>query len=168
MLHRIDDETAVLIRPIRPTDKRALQRGLGALSDASAHARFLAPKDHFTAAELSYLTEVDGADHAAFVAMEPGAGGRLLAVARYVRDPEHPDAAEAAITVADDLQGRGLGRRMGHVLADAARAHGIRRFTGSMLADNAAALALFASISERLTSEPLDGPVREIVAELAA
>jgi GNAT superfamily N-acetyltransferase len=145
-----------------------LQRALVCLSDESTRARFLAPKDQFSRRELTYLTELDGHDHVAFVAVELRHPTRIVAVARYIRDPEAPDSAEAAITVADHLQGRGLGRAMGEVLADAARSEGIARFTASMLSDNDAALRLFHAISERLVTEPLDGPVREIVAELAA
>ncbi len=158
----------MFVRPIRPGDKRSLQRGLVRLSDESTRSRFLAPKDHFSRAELAYLTQVDGSDHAAFVAFELRHPMQIVAVARYIRDPEAPETAEAAITVADHLHGRGLGRLMGHVLADAARAEGIRRFTASMLSDNVAVMRLFDSISERLTTQPTDGPIREIVAELAA
>ena len=168
MLHRLPDDTRVYVRPIRASDKLALQRGLVALSDESTRSRFLAPKDHFSRAELAYLTEVDGHDHVALVAFEATDPSRLVAAARFVRDPEHPETAEAAVTVADHLQGRGLGRLMGDRLADAAREHGVRSFTASLLSENDAALRLFASISERLRTAPVDGPVREIVAELAA
>ncbi len=168
VLHRLSDDTPVFIRPIRSADKLALQRGLIALSDESTRARFLAPKDHFSRAELAYLTEVDGHDHVAFVAFDFSSPSRLVAAGRFVRDPEDPQTAEMAITVADHLQGKGLGRILGNVLADAARAHGVRSFSASLLSENAAALHLFRTISQRLHTAPINGPVREIFADLAA
>jgi len=168
VLNRLDNGALVFLRPIRAGDKLALQCSLRALSDESTRARFLAPKDHFSRRELTYLTEVDGHDHVAFVAVEALHPTRIVGVGRYVRDPHERDTAEAAITVADHLQGHGLGRLLGEKIADTARTEGIRRFSASMLSDNVAALRLFSAISERLETLPIDGPVREIYAELAA
>ena len=72
-----------------------------------------------------------------------------------------------AITIADHLQGQGLGRRLGVIVGDAARERGIRRFTATMLADNDAAHRLFAAISERLEVTH-EGATDELVVELAA
>jgi RimJ/RimL family protein N-acetyltransferase len=168
VVHRLDDGTRVFVRPVRAGDKVALQRLIGGMSMESTRARFFTPKDHFTRAELTYLTELDGHDHVAFAAFDAGAPARLLGVSRYIRDPREPAAAEAAITITDELQGRGLGRLLGTILADAARAEGVTRFTASMLSDNVAAVRVFDSISARLETEPITGPVRDIVAQLAA
>lgn len=153
------------LRDIRPEDKLLLSAGLAHLSPASAHARFLAPKPRFTAPELRYLTEVDGVDHVALVAID--ADGNLVAVARYVRDPAAPGSAEVGIVVGDHRQGQGVGTWMGLELADRARRAGIARFTAIMLPDNHAALRLFERITARLRSSNHDG-VRELVADLAA
>ena len=88
-------------------------------------------------------------------------------VARFVRLREDPQTAEAAIVVADALQGQGLGRELGRRLADEARDRGVTRFTASLLSDNRAAHRLLASISERLESHHRGG-VEELVAELVA
>jgi RimJ/RimL family protein N-acetyltransferase len=136
------------------------------LSPESRRLRYLAPKPRLSSAELAYLTEVDGVDHVAFVATRAGDPGRLAAVARFVRSAEDPESAEAAIVVADDLQGQGLGRRMGMVLADAARERGVRRFTALILSENVAAQRLFAAVSDRLSTSTEHG-VRQLVAELA-
>lgn len=168
MVQRLEDGTRVFLRPIRPQDKLALQRLVRGLSAESARSRFFTPKDHLTRAELAYLTEIDGHDHAAVVALDADRPGVIVGVARFIRDLEHPAAAEAAIVVADDLQGRGLGRLLGERLADVARAEDVQRFTASMLSDNVAALHVFDAISARLDTEPVTGPVREIVAQLAA
>jgi len=152
----------LVIRAITPHDGVRLSAGLARMSADSVRSRFLAPKARLSGAELRYLTEVDGVNHVALVAVRPGG---LLAVGRFIRSVDSPDEAEVAIVVADDLHGLGLGTRLGLALADAARERGIRRFTATMLAENVAAHRLFASISTRLV-EHHNGPIDELVAEL--
>jgi RimJ/RimL family protein N-acetyltransferase len=159
--------TRVLIRPITPDDKALLVRGMASLSPRSARLRFLAPKTRLTLAELRYLTEVDQTDHVAFVAVPADDPETLAGVGRWVRDAEHPEAAEVAVVVGDCHQGEGLGTALGTVLADAARALGIGRFTAVMLPENTAAQRLFAHISGRLTTR-VHGGTYELVADLAA
>lgn len=150
--HVLSDGSAVAIRPIAAGDKQELQDGLHRLSDETIQRRFLAPKVRFTRAELRYLTEVDGHDHVALVVESERWPGMIVAVARYVRLNADPDTAEAAIVVADALQGLGLGTLLAERLAVAARAHGIERFTAEMLGDNRPAQRLM----ERLTAELRD------------
>jgi protein lysine acetyltransferase len=65
-----------------------------------------------------------------------------VGVARYVRNADDPYAAEIAITIVDDWQGRGLGTELLAQLSDRARSEGIRRFTALVAADNVAVAAL--------------------------
>jgi GNAT superfamily N-acetyltransferase len=167
MLVRLKDGTRVVIRAIRPSDRACLEGSHGRFSDESMRRRFLQPKPRLTSAELRYLTEVDGENHYALVATPLDDLESVVAVARFVRLTDDPTAAEAAILVADELQGLGLGKRLAHELADAARARGIRRFTASMLSDNKAALALMRTLSDRLESHYGAG-YREVVSEIAA
>ena len=156
-----------MIREIRPSDRALLEHSRGRFSDESMRRRFLGPKPRLSGSELRYLTEVDGYDHYAIVAVPLDDLDSIVAVARFVRLQDDPATAEAAIIVADELQGHGLGKRMAHQLADAARDRGIRRFTASMLTDNKAALALMRTLSDRLDSHYAEG-YREVVSELAA
>ena len=164
---RLRDGTEVFIRPIRPEDKALLVRGMAELSPRSARLRFMAPKNRLTLAELRYLTEIDDVDHYALVAVFMDDPRRLAGVGRWVRDVEHPEAAEVAVVVGDCLQGQGLGSALGEALADGARARGIARFTAIMLPENTAAQRLFAHISGRLSTRVSDGTY-ELVADLAA
>src|SRR5688572_363198 len=157
----------LLFRHIRPDDKGRLAVGLQRLSPETRHKRFLMPKPRFSSSELRYLTEIDGFDHVAIVAVSATDPEVFYGVARFVRLREDPTTAEAAIVVADSLQGKGLGRELGRRLADEARERGVERFTASMLGDNEAAHRLFRSISARLTEHTGSG-LREIVADLAA
>lgn len=155
----------MLIRPITADDTALLASGVEHLSLESAYARFLTPKATLSAAELRYLTEVDGVDHHALVAVLAEDPTLLAGVARFVRLTDDRETAEAAVVIGDALQGRGLGKTLGLQLADAARERGIKRFSAIMLSDNVAAHRLFGAISQRLESEHHNG-VRELIAEL--
>src|SRR4051794_29772422 len=166
-LVRLHDGTPLLVRPIEATDKAMLAAGLTRLSETSRQRRFLGPKPRLTASELRYLTEVDGRDHYAIVAVLPGTND-LVASARWVRLPSDPLAAEAAVVVCDDLQGKGLGKELARMLADAARERGIRRIHATMLSDNPPAMALMRVIAARLSDGGHQQGMHEVVAELAA
>jgi GNAT superfamily N-acetyltransferase len=151
------------IRPIQADDKDRLASGLDRLSAETIRKRFLAAKPRFTTRELSYLTEIDGRNHIALVALDDD---NLVAVARCVRLPDQPEVAEMAIVVADPYQGRGLGTRLAEELAERAREQGIRRFAGTMLPDNLAALALMGRIARAFEDDHLEHGLREVVVSL--
>lgn len=137
------DGTRAWIRPIRPDDKDRLQEGLQRLSPESRYLRFHTGVDRLSESQLRYLTEIDYADHMAWVAVDtdrPGAPG--MGVARYVRLPAEPDVAEAAVTVADEHQGKGLGSILLTVLSRSASEHGIRVLRNYVLVENEAMLRL--------------------------
>jgi GNAT superfamily N-acetyltransferase len=126
----------VILRPIRPSDRDLLLDGFERLSPQSRYRRFQAPMEDLSEPLLRYLTEVDHHDHEAIGAIDP-ASGHGIGIARFIRQADRPDAAEAAVTVADDWQRRGLGTLLLGALADRARAEGIRVFTAVVLAANA-------------------------------
>ena len=140
ILVTLRDGSSVTVRPIRREDAAALRAGFERLSQESRYRRFLSPMPELGKPMLRYLTEVDHHDHEALVAL--GADGTLVGVARSVRSCSDPHVAEAAVTVADDWQGRGLGTALLELLADRARAEGISRFTALVLASNREMLGL--------------------------
>ena len=145
------DGTEVLVRPIRPEDAPVLEDAFERLSSRSRYQRFLSPMARLNARTLHYLTDVDHHDHEALVAFDRETG-QGLAVARYVRDRTQRDRAEAAVTVVDAWQGRGLGTLLLELLEGRAREEGIDRFYALVLASNRDML----DILERL------GPMHEI------
>lgn len=168
MYTRLSDGTAVLIRRILPSDKRMLAEGVLRLSAESRQRRFLAPKPSLSAAELRYLTEVDGRDHYALVAQLANDPSAIVGVARFVRLPTDRSAAEAAIVVCDELQRRRLGTQLARMLGDAARRRGIRRFVATVLSDNPAAMRLMRTLTTRLRDAGHEQGVHEVTMELAA
>jgi GNAT superfamily N-acetyltransferase len=154
------DGTPVLLRPILPEDKAELLDGFRRLSPQSRYRRFLSPVDELTEEQLRDLTEVDYVDHFAWVAFDLGAtGGPGIGVARYVRVPGEPEVAEAAVTVVDDYQGRGLGTLLLEALGAVALENGITRFRGYALEENRAILEVLEGLGAS-TAHDSPGVVR--------
>jgi RimJ/RimL family protein N-acetyltransferase len=88
---------------------------------------------------LTYLTSVDQRDHVAIGASVESPDlktERGVGVARFVRLEGSRDTAEAAITVVDDMQRKGVGTVLLVELLRAAKARGIRTIRAEVLADN--------------------------------
>lgn len=153
---RLRDGTRCLIRPIRPEDKDRLQAGLQLLSPHARYLRFNAHIDRLTAEQLRYLTEIDYSDHMAWVALDQDdPDGPGMGVARYIRLKDEPTVAEAAISVIDRYQGRGLGTVLLAVLGKSALDAGITTFRNYVVASNDAMLELFEQLGATL--EPAGG-----------
>jgi len=139
----LNDGTRVVIRPIRADDKDLLRDVLERLSPRSRYHRFAMVVRELSVLELAYLTEVDNANHVAWLATEMvDERERAVGVARYVRSDYEPEVGEVAVTVADSYQGRGLGKLLLGRLADSARTNGVQRFLGYVCCDNTPILGL--------------------------
>jgi GNAT superfamily N-acetyltransferase len=158
-LVRVRDGSSVRIRPLEPDDKPHVLQAFDRLGAGSRYRRFLTYKKELSVAELASLTEVDHHDHEALGAIDP-ATGEGIGIARYVRDPDRTAAAEAAVTVVDDWQGRGVGAALLERLADRARQEGIREFTATLLSENRAMRTLFERLG--VLRVVRGGPVQEI------
>jgi GNAT superfamily N-acetyltransferase len=134
----LTDGTWAELRLVKPEDAALLRDGFARLSPRSRFQRFLSAKPRLSEEELRYLTQVDGERHLALGAVTRSPGGREvgLGVARFIRLAQTPEVAEVAITVADDAQGKGLGRVLLERLVDAARERGVERFEFRVLAGN--------------------------------
>lgn len=157
-----DDRTAV-VRPLIASDRQRLHDAFNRLSEESRYRRFFAPVRELSDDWLRYLVDIDHHDHEAIVALEPDSQ-QLVGVARYVRQAHGSDRAEAAVVVADDWQGHGLGRALLERLARRAREEGISHFTALVQADNRRALDLLAEIGP--TRRSMEGDLVELDIEL--
>jgi GNAT superfamily N-acetyltransferase len=140
------DGSEIILRRVRAADKQLLAEGFERLSADSRYRRFLAPMPELTDAQLRYFTEVDHHDHEAIGALDP-ASGRGVGIARFIRLADRPGVAEAAVTVADEWQGRGVGTLLVEALAERAREEGITTFSATLLATNHEMLELFENIA---------------------
>jgi GNAT superfamily N-acetyltransferase len=128
------DGSEVIVRPIRPDDRDAIEAAFERLSEQSRYQRFMTPIDELSPSQLSYLSDVDHHDHEALVAFDPESGDGV-GVARFVR-LDDGTSAEAAVTVIDEWQGRGLGVALCNLLAERARDEGVTKFKAMLLASN--------------------------------
>lgn len=160
------DGSEVLIGRLAPSDAPLLADAFTRLSEESRRLRFLGPKPRLSAAELRYLTEVDGHLHEALAAVDPETG-RGIGIGRFVRNPDRPASAEVAITVADAWQRRGLGRLLLERLADRAREEGITSFSALVSHDNHNMQALLKRIDASAYVRQVSSGVAEYEIELA-
>lgn len=138
----LNDGTEVELRPIGPEDKELLQKGMALLSPDSRRLRFMAPIENLSRSQLAYLTELD---HHWHLAWGVTVAGQPVAVGRLVRMPGSGEAAEIALTVLDDWQGKGLGKLLVRVLAEVGRSVGIERIVFEALPDNTRIVQLLKS-----------------------
>lgn len=137
--HVLPSGTPVILRLLRPSDREELGAAYERLSHASRYLRFHGTGPKLTDALLDQLMDVDDHGKLAIVAATPTydlKSERGLGIARFIVLDGEPDVAEAAVTVADDAQGQGIGRLLLAALAEAARERGIRAFRGMVLASN--------------------------------
>ena len=131
----LSDGGTAHVRPIRPDDGERLVALHGRLSRESIYYRFFSPHPRLSEKEVRHFTTTDFVNRLALVLM---LGDELIAVARYDRDLENLDEAEAAFVVDDAHQRRGIATLLLEHLASAARRRGIIRFTAITLPDNRA------------------------------
>jgi acetyltransferase len=127
------DGTRVTLRTMRPEDREIEQAFVRHLS---RYTRFHSTIKELSPALLDRFTNVAYPHDMALIATVMDNGAELeIGVARYARD-EHSTAAEMAIAVADDWQGKGIATRLLQGLRSCAQTAGVNRFHASVLATN--------------------------------
>jgi acyl-CoA synthetase (NDP forming)/GNAT superfamily N-acetyltransferase len=149
------DGTGVRVRPVRPSDATRLVEFHASLSAETIHRRFFSAHPQLSPEEARRFTTVDYVERMALIAQWRG---RLVAVARYERLSD-TSAAELAVVVADEFQGRGVGTVLIEQLAAYARSRGIERFVAETLASNVAMLGVFDDLGLGASRIDKDGTV---------
>lgn len=139
---QLRDGSVVLVRPVRPEDRPLFVAGFERMSGESRYRRFMSHKKRLSERELDFFTRLDHHAHEAIGALDV-ASGEGAGVARMHRSEGDPSVAEAAVTVVDHWQGRGLGRVLLERLAVRARALGVERFEATLFTTNKSMLHLF-------------------------
>lgn len=144
--HTLRDGSRIVLRPIRATDIDELQRGFERLSERSRYLRFFTPLQKLPEGWAARLTDLDHRSHRAWVAYDPDADalppGFGVGVARLIEVEDSPQSAEAAVSVTDDYQGRGIGRVLLEVVTGTAAAAGYTTLVTNVLRENSRMLDL--------------------------
>src|SRR3954463_937402 len=131
-----DPHGTVEIRPLERDDRERLAAAFARLGEETRRRRFLSSASRLSKRDLDALTAIDHHGHEALAAVELRTG-KLVGVARFIRLPCEPRAAEVAVAVDDGWLRRGIGRLLLTELANRARAQGITRLTAYVGSDNA-------------------------------
>ena len=139
VVRHLRDGTPITVRPISPDDREELRKAFLETSPTTRYLRFLGVVSELTDHTLTYLTEVDQKNHIALVAtiVSPDLKTeRGVGIARLIRLGDDPHVAEAAITVTDAMQCRGVGSALALELERAARGVGITTIRAEVLEGN--------------------------------
>jgi GNAT superfamily N-acetyltransferase len=113
---QLENGGRVRIRPARPSDDDGIKAGFARLSEESRYNRFFNARSQLSDSLATSLTDIDHTNHFAWGVFDPDQPSEVgdesgfgVAAARLIRD-KGSTSAEAALTVTDDYQGRGIGR----------------------------------------------------------
>jgi GNAT superfamily N-acetyltransferase len=140
----VRDGGAIVIRAIRPDDKERLREHSRGLSTESVYHRFMIYKRELSDEELRRFTELDFDQQVGIAAIvSERAREHIIGVGRYLRTSK--ERAEAAFSVIDTHQGRGIGTLLLVHLSRIARLKGITDFEADVLGDNVHMLDVIAA-----------------------
>jgi GNAT superfamily N-acetyltransferase len=154
-VHVLRDGTRVTLRPIGKGDRELERQFIEGLSPTSRHFRFLGTFKCPSEELLTQLTDIDSSVDAALLALTcDGAAQREVGVARFCRQPD--GTAEAAVTVTDDWQHKGLGTLLMQQLIEIGRARGIASLYSVDSAENSAMQELAKHLGFERNRDPGD------------
>jgi acetyl coenzyme A synthetase (ADP forming)-like protein len=162
----LKDGSSILLRPISVDDAKSWVEFVGRLSTRTKYLRFHhVPGDMGLEDAVRFCT-VDYHNTFAFVAEVLRETKRdIVAIGRYYRLPDH-HSAEAALTIEDSYQGRGLGTSILEQLANVARENGIDTFKTDILAENEQMMKVLKDYGVQFSSE-LRGGVYHVTFPIA-
>jgi GNAT superfamily N-acetyltransferase len=166
--YALADDTRIVIRHARADDGPAIRRAFEELSPESRYRRYFHAVASLSDATVQELTHADGHDHVVLVATIEAPdlkSERGVGLARFVRLKDDPGVAEAAITVIDAMQGKGVGRLLAIALGEAAHERGVSRFRAEVLASNAPMRALLDELGAVVVRDAGDAIVFDIPLE---
>lgn len=159
----LKDGSNIQLRPIRPEDGILLQTMTKAMSAESRFFRFMHAVNELSPQMIAQFTKLDYDRQTGFVATtdridavrEPSQPQTLVGSARYTIKSNRL-TAEFAVTISDDMAGKGLATRMMHLLLEHAKAQGLETIQGDVLRNNKPMQALMQSLGFDKTSHPED------------
>lgn len=139
---RLRDGSLAVIRPAAPGDAPAIQALVRALTPTSRYSRFFSGVQELSPEWLERFSRAEPRQDVSLLASVIRDGKEILiGMGQYAANP-YPERCDFAVLVADEWQGRGLGRRLLRNLECLAREAGFERIEGEVLAHNSTMLGL--------------------------
>ena len=151
------DGSSVHVRPVTAEDAPAIQAFFKGLSPRSIVLRFFCGFPDLDRA-VRWATDVEDQHRYGLIATS-GADGRVVAHAGWERDPDRPERAEVAFTIADAMQHNGLGTILLGQLIEAADQANIAVLSAEVLPQNHRMLHVFRDSGFPVTTRTLPGVV---------
>jgi len=140
---KLEDGTAIALRPIKPEDEPLWHELLAGCSTQSRWFRFNYLFKQTTHEMASRYCFIDYDRELAIVAEVEEKGQRkLIGIGRLVADVDH-QTAEYAVIVVDRWQGRGLGGMLTDYCLELAKKWGVKQVVAEIAKDNSRMLATF-------------------------
>lgn len=156
--------TKIFFRPVKATDERAIQDLIYELPEQDVFTRFFHSLKAFPHKVAMPFAAIDYNDKMAIAAVigkeEPESREEIVAVGRYIRDP-NSSFAEVAFTTHKDWQNRGIGTFLLQYLIRIGKEKNIKGFTADVLLQNKPMMQVFSK-----TGYPLRTHLEEGVYEL--
>jgi acetate---CoA ligase (ADP-forming) len=150
------DGSTVHVRPVRAEDAPAVRAFFERLSPESIGLRFFCGFPDLDRA-VRWATDVEDQHRYGLVAT--GADGRVVAHTGWEREPDRPERAEIAFTIADVMQHNGLGTILLGQLTQAAEQAGVAVLSAEVLPQNHRMLHVFRDSGFPLTTRTIPGVV---------
>ncbi len=139
----IFDGRMVSFRPIKPTDERLLKDFFYSLSDETIYMRYFSHVRLMPHERLQEETNLDFENKLTIVAMNADSEvDQIVGVGQYGLNPSN-NTGEISVSLRDDWQGMGVGRKLLGMLVEAGKKRGLTGLTGYVLPSNRKMLHLF-------------------------
>jgi len=157
----LPDGTEVLLRPVRPEDKRMSEEMLAALSEETLRSRYFGVRDISDDLVVRSCNMDYGREIAILAEIRDHEKKRMIGGSRLIHEPDTREG-EFAILVDDGYQGVGLGAKLIDVLIGIAREKQMEEIHGLVLSENVKMLGLCRKLGFQVKPEP-DGVSRVIL-----
>ena len=132
---KLQDETQVIIRPIRPEDAKLDQDFIQKLSPQTKYFRFMGHIHELSLKLLVRFTQIDYDREMALVATLKINEQEIIGIVRYSTNPDF-ESCEFALVIADAWQGKGLGHHLLSTLIDIAKTKQLKVMLGHVFSSN--------------------------------
>ncbi|NOY68394.1 MAG: GNAT family N-acetyltransferase [Deltaproteobacteria bacterium] len=159
-IHTFKNDLSVRFRAIKPSDEEEMRRLFYRFSDEAVYYRYFTPMRTMPHRKMQQYVNVNYGQIMSIVGLVGEKGkGRLIAEARFVRDPHRP-YADVAFIVDEQYQGYGIATYIYKMLIRLAKERGLQGFTADVLPANRPMMRVFEKGDAKVKATLEDGVYR--------